>query len=111
VIYENAVRNHLDQHNFVIVHDPQPLPLIHHYKKRGPWIWRCHLDLTAPHQELWDYLHPTMEKYDAVILSLKDYRQNLKTPQVFIFKTARNGWQDKVDEETARRLGRRGYDG
>ena len=32
VIYENAVRNHLDNHNIVIIHDPQPLPMIHHYK-------------------------------------------------------------------------------
>jgi flavin-dependent dehydrogenase len=25
------------------------------------------------------------------------------------FEATRNGWQDAVDEETARRLGRRGY--
>jgi trehalose synthase len=85
VIYENAVRNHLDNHNFVVIHDPQPLPLIHHYLKRGPWVWRCHLDLTAPHQKLWNYLRPFIEKYDALIFSLKEYRQNLKTPQVFFF--------------------------
>ncbi len=28
VIHENAVRNHLEDHNMVIIHDPQPLPLI-----------------------------------------------------------------------------------
>jgi trehalose synthase len=83
VIEENAIRNHLDSHNMVIIHDPQPLPMIHHYKKNGPWIWRCHIDLTSPNRELWDYLAPTIEKYDAVILSLKDYAQKLKTPQVF----------------------------
>jgi tRNA-Thr(GGU) m(6)t(6)A37 methyltransferase TsaA len=33
------------------------------------------------------------------------------TAKFDIFKTARNGWQDELDEETARRLGRRGYDG
>ncbi|MDD5399343.1 MAG: glycosyl transferase family 1, partial [Dehalococcoidia bacterium] len=31
VICENAVRNHLD-HDVVIVHDPQPLPMIKYYK-------------------------------------------------------------------------------
>src|SRR6266568_2636951 len=31
VIYENSVRNFLE-HDFVIVHDPQPLPFIEHYK-------------------------------------------------------------------------------
>ena len=85
VIYENTVRNHLDNHNFVIIHDPQPLPMIHHYKKQGPWIWRCHVDLTNPNRQLWDYLRPTIEKYDAVILSLKEYGQELQTPQLFFF--------------------------
>lgn len=84
VIHENAIRNHLESHNMVIIHDPQPLPMIHHYKKNGPWIWRCHIDLTSPNRELWDYLAPTIEKYDAVIFSLKEYAQNIKTPQVFI---------------------------
>ncbi len=83
VIYENTIRNHLDGHNMVIVHDPQPLPMITHYKKKGPWIWRCHVDLTKPNRELWHYLVPFIEKYDAVILSSKDYRKKLKTPQLF----------------------------
>src|SRR5919201_4550283 len=47
VIYENSVRNFLE-HDFVIVHDPQPLPLIEHYKKNCRWIWRCHIDLSRP---------------------------------------------------------------
>jgi trehalose synthase len=83
VIYENAVRNHLENHNMVIIHDPQPLPMIKHYKKNGPWIWRCHIDLTSPNKELWNYLAPTIEKYDAVVFSLKEYGQDIKTPQVF----------------------------
>lgn len=82
VIHENAVRNHLD-HDFVIVHDPQPLPMIVHYRKRGPWIWRCHIDLTNPNRELWNYLAPFIEQYNAVIVSLKEYAQPLQTPQLF----------------------------
>jgi trehalose synthase len=83
VIYENAIRNHLESHNMVIVHDPQPLPMINHYKKNGPWVWRCHIDLTNPNRVLWNYLVPFIEKYDAVILSIEDYKQKLKIPQVF----------------------------
>ncbi len=82
VVYENAVRNHLN-HDRVIIHDPQPLPMIKHYQKRGPWIWRCHVDLSQPNRELWGYLAPMIEKYDAVIVSLEEYRQDLQTPQVF----------------------------
>ena len=82
VVYENAVRNHLD-HDVVFVHDPQPLPLITHYRKKSPWVWRCHLDLTAPNREVWNYLVPFIEKYDAIVLSCGEYRLDLKSPQVF----------------------------
>jgi trehalose synthase len=83
IIRENAVRTHLEGHNMVIIHDPQPLPMIQHYRKNGPWIWRCHVDLSNPNRAIWQYLVPFIEKYDAVILSIEDYKQKLKTPQVF----------------------------
>jgi trehalose synthase len=82
VAYENSVRNILD-HDFVVIHDPQPLPLISHYKKHGPWVWRCHVDLSNPNRKVWQYLKPFIECYDAVILSLPEYKQRLKTPQLF----------------------------
>jgi trehalose synthase len=82
VVYENSIRNHLD-HDFVIVHDPQPLPLINYYRKKSPWVWRCHIDLSNPNQELWKYLSQFIEKYDAIILSSKDYAQKIGKPQLF----------------------------
>jgi trehalose synthase len=82
VIYENAIRNHID-HDMVVIHDPQPLPMINHYRKACPWIWVCHIDLTNPNRELWKYLSPFIEKYDTVVLSRKDYKQQLETPQLF----------------------------
>jgi trehalose synthase len=93
VIYENSIRNHLD-HDFVMVHDPQPLPLIQHYRKKGPWIWRCHIDLTKPNRPLWNYLLPFVEQYDASILSIKEYRQKLKIPQ-YLFMPAINPFSEK----------------
>ena len=80
VIYENSVRNFLD-HDFVIVHDPQPLPLIEHYEKKCPWLWRCHLDLSRPDAETWKYLRRWIDTYDAVILSSKEFAQEMKPPQ------------------------------
>jgi trehalose synthase len=82
VVYENSIRNHFT-HDIVIIHDPQPLPLIKHYRKHGPWIWRCHIDLSTPNKQLWNYLLPFIEQYDAVIFSIKEYEQNLQTPQLF----------------------------
>lgn len=86
VIYENALRNHI-RHDFVIVHDPQPLPIIRHYKKNGPWIWRCHVDLSNPNEILWNYLSQFVDMYDAVIVSIPEYRQKIKPPQ-FCFMPA-----------------------
>ncbi len=81
-VYENSVRMRLD-HDFVVVHDPQPLPLIDHFRKRGPWVWRCHLDMSAPNPEAWAYLRRFVEKYDAVVFSLSEYAQELAPPQLF----------------------------
>jgi trehalose synthase len=83
VIYENAIRNHLN-HDMVIIHDPQPLPMINHYRKTCPWIWVCHIDLTNPNHELWNYLAPFIGKYDVVGLSHEDYKQELNTPQLVL---------------------------
>jgi trehalose synthase len=83
VIFENAVRMHID-HDLVIVHDPQPLPLIGHFRKKAPWVWRCHVDLTNPRPDLWSYLTPFIESCDAVVLSLPEYAQKITAPQRFI---------------------------
>jgi len=80
VIYENSVRNFLE-HEFVIVHDPHPLPFIEHYEKKCPWIWRCHIDLSRPTAEMWKYLRRWIDKYDAVIVSCPEYKQEVKPPQ------------------------------
>ncbi|MCK4255733.1 glycosyltransferase [candidate division WOR-3 bacterium] len=69
-----SVFTHID-HDCVISHDPQPLPLIKFYKKRQPWIWRCHIDLSDPHQELWNYLKGYMLKYDMIIFSSEKYKK------------------------------------
>lgn len=83
VVQENVLRTHL-AHDLVIIHDPQPLPMIGHYRKRGPWIWRCHVDLSSPNRELWAYLKGFIEQFDAVIVSVQEYVQDLKTPQFVI---------------------------
>ena len=63
---------HLD-HDCVIVHDPQPLALIRSYRKCQPWIWRCHIDLTEPNEELWDFLKGFLLKYDQIVVSSEKY--------------------------------------
>jgi trehalose synthase len=107
VALENAIRNHLD-HDVVIVHDPQPLPLVKHYRKKAPWIWRCHIDLSHPNPAMWSYLAPLIERYDAVVLSLPAYAQKLSRPQRFIMPainpfstTNKNLSEAEIDERLA----------
>lgn len=72
-------------HDVVVIHDPQPLPLIKYYKKRQPWIWRCHIDLSNPHQDLWHYLKNFVLRYDKIIISSENYRiGKLPVPQKVI---------------------------
>lgn len=60
-------------HDVVIIHDPQPLPLIRYFKKRQPWIWRAHIDLSEPNDEVWDYLKQFIIRYDKAIFSAKEF--------------------------------------
>jgi len=59
----------------IIIHDPQPLPLIKFYTKTQPWIWRIHIDLSNPNDELWDVFKEFILKYDIVILSSEKYKR------------------------------------
>lgn len=81
IVVQNAVRMDME-YDFVIVHDPQPLPLIDHFRRTSPWVWRCHVDLSRPHAETWDYLRRFIDEYDAVVVSLPEYLQPMRPPLV-----------------------------
>jgi len=81
----NSIFMHIDFADCIIIHDPQPLPLINLYEKKQPWIWRCHIDLSDPNKALWEYLKQFIEKYDAVIVSMEKYKKkDLKKPYYLI---------------------------
>ncbi|MHC4645438.1 MAG: glycosyltransferase [Planctomycetota bacterium] len=85
-VNENFARfTHL-HHDCVVVHDPQPLSLIRYYRKSQPWIWRCHIDLTDPHKELWDFLKGFVLKYDQMVVSSEKYfKDDLPVDQRLMF--------------------------
>ncbi len=62
-------------HDVVIVHDPQPLPMIAYRNKEGPWIWRCHIDLSNPNEDVWEKLKPYVLRYDAVVVSSESFKK------------------------------------
>jgi trehalose synthase len=85
VVAENALRLHLDDCDAVIVHDPQPLPLIRHFADHDmPWLWRCHIDLSAPDQAAWDYVRGFVEGYDLAIFSLPEFGDGLGIQRRFV---------------------------
>ncbi|MFX1257527.1 MAG: glycosyltransferase [Promethearchaeota archaeon] len=93
----NSIFNHLEDTDCVIIHDPQPLPIINFYRKRQPWIWRCHIDLSARNELVWNFLQKFINKYDAMIVSMNKYKQVVDLPQVIIMPSI-NPFNDKNKE-------------
>lgn len=68
--------------DLIVIHDPQPAALIHWHKRRkNKWVWRCHIDMSHPNQQVWDFLRPSVEQYDAAIFSSPLFSPELSIPQ------------------------------
>ena len=87
----------------VVVHDPQPLPLITFHRKKQPWVWRCHVDLSHPNQMLWEFLKKFIIEYDLVVISSERYeKEDLLLEQRVIFPaidplSPKNIWLSPVE--------------
>lgn len=98
------------EHDLVVIHDPQPLPLINYYKKKQPWVWRCHVDLSHPDPNLWQYLRGFIIKYDQLVISHESYLQKDMTVDHRVLHpaidplTSKNAplSQEAIDETLAR---------
>lgn len=78
------------EYDFVIIHDPQPAAVLSFIRNEGVgvdgghWIWRCHIDLTAAQEQVWDILRQHVSCYDAAIFTLASYvRDDLTGPRIF----------------------------
>jgi len=75
----------LQEADIVIVHDPQPAPLLKYCQaRRGKWIWRCHIDASRPFRPVWKYLQKFIREYDASIYSLSAFAQPMPHPLYII---------------------------
>lgn len=62
------------EYDVLIVHDPQPVALRHFSGQKGAkWIWRCHIDSSAPDQNVSAFLTPFIEEYDAYIFTMPEF--------------------------------------
>ncbi|MFD8496045.1 glycosyltransferase [Amycolatopsis sp. NPDC059657] len=60
--------------DFVFVHDPQPSAVLS-YVDHGSayWIWRCHVDTSAPNPEAWNYLRGFVDRYDGSVFTMAQF--------------------------------------
>jgi trehalose synthase len=89
-IYQDHLSSQLERVSLdsdcLIIHDPQPLGLIRLKEQtKGSWIWRCHIDISSPVREVWDYLQPLVDCYDAAVFSMPEFAQELHIPQFLVF--------------------------
>ena len=73
---------------FTVIHDPQPVALIAE-RNSGPrrWVWRCHIDLSNPNAQVWDFLRPWVDRYDASLFSSPQFTRGLNIPQYLFYPT------------------------
>jgi trehalose synthase len=73
-----------DEYDVVIIHDPQPLAIPTFENFSGTkWIWRCHIDTSAPNPEVWGFLPPFVENYNATVFTLPEFvPSDLSAPEV-----------------------------
>ena len=74
------------QEDLIVVHDPQPAALIGSRKESSArWVWRCHIDLSNPNPQVWEFLRPFVEEYDATIFSSQSFARQLPIPQYLFY--------------------------
>ncbi|MGA7828284.1 MAG: glycosyltransferase [Geobacteraceae bacterium] len=81
----DRLRPILEDAEIVVIHDPQPAPLLGLCPERkGKWVWRAHIDISHPFLPVWKALRPLVTDYDASIFSMSQFAQPLPHPQFLI---------------------------
>jgi trehalose synthase len=63
-----------EEYDLIVAHDPQPLAILQfHGRGETRWVWRCHIDTSEPNPELWNYLHPYLDDYDAAVFTMEGF--------------------------------------
>jgi trehalose synthase len=71
--------------DILFIHDPQPVGLIVRKKELGKkWIWRCHIDVSHPNEEVWNFVQPFVVQYDAAVFSAPSFSRELPIRQFLI---------------------------
>ncbi len=71
--------------DLVLIHDPQPAAMVEARPAEGKWVWRCHIDLSAPQRRVWAFLRRFVLRYDAAVFSLPAFAHQLPLPQFLVY--------------------------
>jgi trehalose synthase len=83
---EQNMRRMQFSEDLVVIHDPQPAALVCGRKdSTSHWVWRCHIDLSHPNTQVWGFLRPYIERYDAAIFSSQSFARQLPIPQYLFY--------------------------
>ena len=87
MMYTEQNRQRMDfSEDVLVMHDPQPAALIRSKRSdHGRWVWRCHIDLSNPNPEVWGFLRPFVDQYDAAIFSSPAFSRQLACPQYLFY--------------------------
>jgi len=85
--------------DFIIIHDPQPCPVISfEEKKKGKWIWRCHIDTLNPNPQAWNLISEYLPLYDALVFTKKEYAKSGIQNLIFPITPSIDPFSDKNKE-------------
>jgi trehalose synthase len=85
--YNEQNRKRMDfSEDVVVIHDPQPANLIQSKpQSHAKWVWRCHIDLSNPHPDVWGFLRPMIDQFDAAIFSSPAFSRQLQISQYLFY--------------------------
>lgn len=87
-IFQDTTRRNLEElelcDDIVFVHDPQPCALVEGARPGSRWLWRCHIDLCAPHPPAWELIRPWIERYEAAVFSAPQFSRPLPIEQILV---------------------------
>jgi trehalose synthase len=86
-VRHNAERFEPDA-DFVFVHDPQPLAMLtvleEEGRRSGRWVWRCHIDLSQPMEQVWSFFTVHAARYDAAVFTMEEFVRPGLGPRVAV---------------------------
>jgi trehalose synthase len=94
--------------DFVVIHDPQPCPVIGELnKKENKWIWRCHIDTSEPNPQAWILISDYLPMYDALIFTKMEFARKGIHENIYQITPSINPFSPKnemLDHEKARKI-------